>query len=179
MKRLLLHCCCAPCLTYPAQIMMEEYDVTFYFFNSNIHPIEEYNKRLDEFVKYTCKNNLKHKVEEADFKEWFKAVKGLENSKEGQDRCFVCYKIRMEKTAQEAKEMKYDAFSTVLTVSPHKNAKKINEIGSELADQYQIKFIEKDFKKNNGFKIACELSKSANLFRQDYCGCKFSIRNKV
>lgn len=176
--RLLLHTCCAPCVTYVAELLSENYDVTAYFYNPNIYPINEYEKRRDELITYTCKVNLPLLVKDADFDNWYSIIKGLEKEPEGGKRCFKCYEYRMNETAKYAKENNFDLFTTSLSISPHKIAPKINEIGLNLEAEHGIKFLESDFKKNNGFKKSCDISRQFNLYRQYYCGCEYSIRKK-
>jgi epoxyqueuosine reductase len=176
MKKLLLHTCCAPCAIYVVQELSKEYDLSLYYFNSNIHPQTEYQKRLQEIISWANKNDIK--LIEAEYKpeEWFIIAKGLEDESEGGKRCLECFQYRLEATAKLAKEDKFDLFSTTLSISPHKDAVAINKIGSALGKQYEVEFLEADWKKNNGFKIACQLSKEQNFYRQDYCGCTFSKR---
>lgn len=178
-NKILLHTCCAPCATYVFEKLKDDgFEVNSYFYNPNIHPDEEYEKRLNE-LKYFCKQNETELIiKENDTDEWFKITEGLENEPEGGARCFACYRFRLEQTAKYAKENGYDYFSTVLTISPHKNATEINKIGKELEEKYKIAFLEENFKKKDGFKKSLELSKKYDLFRQDYCGCVYSIRNK-
>lgn len=177
-KKLLLHACCAPCLTHVYSVLAEKYLVTVLFYNPNIHPMYEYTIRRNELETYAKQHQIPYIIIDEGTDDWFKQMKGLEKEKEGGLRCGKCYAMRLEKTAQYAKENGYDLFTTVLSISPHKNAKKINEIGKMLAQQYDIAFLEADFKKKNGFKISCELSRKNNLYRQQYCGCLFSIRRE-
>lgn len=176
-EKLLLHTCCAPCVSYVHQLLLENYDVTALFYNPNIYPKAEYDQRRDELINFASKVNLPLTIEEKHFEEWNTAIKGLEEEPEGAKRCWQCYKVRLEITAIHAKEHNFDVFTTALSISPHKNAQKINELGLSLQDKYGIRFLEANFKKNNGFKKSAELSKQYNLYRQTYCGCKYSIRN--
>lgn len=169
--RLLLHTCCAPCICYVSTVLNQQYSLTNYFYNPNIHPIEEYDRRLNELTNFSKQQNLTLIIENNDTDYWNKLVKGLENEPEGSIRCFKCYEMRLEKTALYAKENNYDLFTTVLSISPHKNAYKLNELGKQIERKYNIKYLEADFKKNDGFKKSCELSKKYNLYRQNYCGC--------
>ena len=176
-KRILLHTCCAPCATYVFEKLSDEgYEPSSFFYNPNIHPQTEYDKRLDELIKYCKLREIQLSIKDADTQNWFGAIKGLEAEPEGGARCFICYKLRMEEAAKLAKEKGFDCFSTVLSISPHKKADVINKIGKELELQYGIEFLEANFKKQDGFKKSLELSKHYKLFRQDYCGCVYSIR---
>lgn len=177
-KKILLHSCCGPCLTLPEEVLREDYEITSYFYNPNIYPLEEYQRRKDELVNYTSLKGIKLIVEAPDFEEWTKLIQGLESEKEGGLRCWKCYQYRLEKTAQYAKDNNYEIFTTVLSVSPHKNSAKINEIGKKLEKEYNIEFLEADFKKQEGFKKSLILSKKYKLYRQNYCGCKYSIRKE-
>ena len=171
-ERLLLHTCCAPCATHVSHLLSETYEVMAYFYNPNIHPIEEYDRRRDELISYAGMVELDLFVEQPDFEYWYEYIKGLEEEPEGGARCWKCYQMRLEKTAQYAKNNNYDIFTTVLSVSPHKNAEKINEIGLELEQKYGVKFLQANFKKNDGFKKSIDLSKKYGLYRQNYCGCR-------
>lgn len=175
-EKLLLHTCCAPCITYVSSLLTDTYNVKVYFYNPNIYPQEEYERRKNELINFVSIQNLSLEIEPPDFETWYELIKGLENEPEQGARCWKCYQIRLKKTAQHAKENNYDLFTTSLSVSPHKNAAKINEIGSQLAQKTGVKFLEADFKKNDGFKKSCELSYKFNLYRQKYCGCKYSYR---
>lgn len=175
-KKILLHCCCAPCASSVFErLESEEYIVDSFFFNPNIYPINEYQRRRDELIKF-CKIRGNNLIIKEDFTKWQELVKGLESEKEGGARCAVCFRARLEESAKYALENQYDFFTTVLTVSPHKNSKIINEIGYSIQEKYGIPFLEADFKKKNGFKRSMELSREYNLYRQNYCGCKYSIR---
>lgn len=177
-KKLLLHTCCAPCVIYVHRLLSTDYNVTAMFFNPNIYPVDEYNRRRDELVSYAKKIELKLIIEPPDIESWKECIKGLEHLPEGAERCWKCYEYRMKKAASYAQDNNFDIFTTVLSISPHKNAVKLNEIGNKLATQYNVDYMEANFKKKEGFKIAAELSKEYSLYRQDYCGCEFSIRKK-
>ena len=179
MENILVHVCCAPCATYCFEKLVNDgYKVTGYFYNPNIHPESEYNKRLDALVKFMNIKNYKLIIENESSDVWFDAVKGLEERTENGKRCEVCFRMRLEKTAFYAKEKKFDGFTTVLTVSPHKNSILINKTGKNIADKHGIDFIEENFKKKNGFKRSMELSDIYNLYRQNYCGCIYSLSAK-
>ena len=179
-KRILLHVCCAPCSTTAIFSLADEYDITLCYYNPNIYPIEECEKRKQEIYKLVNAVNqegLDIKVLDAinDFETFEKSVKGFENEKEGGARCNICFALRLDKVASLAKENGFDLFATTLTVSPHKNAKLINEIGENLSKKHKIEYLPTDFKKKDGFKKSIELSKKYDLYRQNYCGCKYSI----
>ncbi|ADO82741.1 protein of unknown function DUF208 [Ilyobacter polytropus DSM 2926] len=176
--KLLLHSCCAPCSSYVLEYLSEYFDITVNFYNPNITFEKEYQKRLEEQKIFNRDIAVKNKINliegRYDVEEFFKCIEGLEDSKEGGERCFRCYALRLEDTAKKAKEKGFDYFSTVLSISPLKNSQKINEIGKELQEKYKVKFLIGDFKKKNGYKRSVELSKNHDLYRQDYCGCVFS-----
>lgn len=176
-NKVLLHTCCAPCLTNSIQELQEEgFEPVVYFYNPNIHPDTEYKKRLDELINF-CKNkNYPIVIEDGDLALWKKICSPLKTEQEGGKRCIECFNMRLKKSAQHAKNNNFDYFCTTLTISPHKNTENINKIGKELEKKYNIAFLEKNFKKNDGFKKSLELSKENNLFRQTYCGCEYSIR---
>jgi epoxyqueuosine reductase len=173
---IVLHTCCAPCLTYVGQLLSLKYNVVVYFYNPNIYPPEEYERRKDELLNYGKKTGLNITVETPDFENWYKYIKGLENIPEGKERCFKCYEMRLKKTASFAKANGLSLFTTVLSISPHKNARKINEIGAKIAENTGLTFLEANFKKNGGFQKSCELSRQFDLYRQNYCGCEYSIK---
>ncbi|WP_443863593.1 epoxyqueuosine reductase QueH [Fusobacterium ulcerans] len=175
--RLLLHSCCAPCSSAILEFLQEYFEITVYFFNPNINFEEEYLKRLEEQKEYHKKRGYKINVVEGEYNpeiDFFQKVKGLENEREGGKRCHQCYNLRLEETAKKAQELGYDYFTTVLSISPMKNAQWINEIGEELGKKYGIKFLNGDFKKKSRYLRSIEISKEYELYRQDYCGCIFS-----
>ena len=178
--RLLIHGCCAPCSSYCLEYLSQYFSITLYFYNPNIYPESEYSLRSDEARRFISEMDFKHPVEfiegAFDPKEFYDAVKGYEKEPEGGERCFRCYRLRLESTAKLAKELGFDYFTTTLSISPLKRADKINEIGEEIAEIYQVKHLPSDFKKKNGYKRSTELSKEYGLYRQDYCGCVFSKR---
>lgn len=180
--KILLHSCCAPCSTAVIEKLCDDFEITIFYYNPNIYPEEEYKKRKDEEVKYIeilhkTKPEIKINFLDCDYdsESFYKAVKGLEDEKEGGARCPVCFKLRLEKAAKIASAMGFDYFGTTLTVSPHKDADVINLIGKSLEEKYGIKFLVSNFKKNDGYKRSIELSKENNLYRQNYCGCKFAL----
>ncbi len=177
-KRLLLHSCCAPCSSHVITFLTKYFDITILYYNPNISPIEEYNKRKKEQISLIKQIETINKLDilECEYENelYEKNIKGYENCKERGARCTICFNMRMEKTAQLAKQNNFDYFCTTLTVSPYKNSKLINQIGKELSNKYDIKWLYSDFKKNDGYKKSIELSKKYNLYRQNYCGCKYS-----
>lgn len=179
---LMLHACCAPCSSYCLEYLSKYFRITVYFYNPNIYPENEYSLRTEEARRLISEMNFKYPVEfiEGPFDPWefYNCIKGLEQEKEGGERCFRCYRLRLESTARLAKEMGFDYFTTTLSISPLKHADKINEIGEELSEIYPVKHLPSDFKKKNGYKRSTELSKEFGLYRQDYCGCVFSMRYK-
>lgn len=178
-QRLLLHSCCGPCSSGVLEDLSKDFDVTIFYYNPNIYPKEEYEKRRDtqKQLLEELKPNINVGFVELpyDENEYLSVVEGLENEKEGGARCEKCFLLRMGKTALFAKENGYDLFTTTLSVSPHKNAKLLNEIGEILEKKYAIKYLVADFKKKNGYLKSIQNSKKYNLYRQNYCGCKFSI----
>lgn len=180
--KLLLHVCCAPCSSYVLTYLCDYFDITILYYNPNISPIEEYNKRLNEakrLIKELNKDNIH--IMECDYEneEFEKIAKGLEDAPEGGIRCRKCYKLRIEKAAQYAKENNFDYFTTTLTISPLKNSQVLNEIGRELEEKYNIKYLYSDFKKREGYKTSIILSKKYNLYRQNYCGCIYSKKRII
>ncbi len=174
MKKMLLHSCCGPCSTAVIDFLKNDYDLTIFYYNPNIDTQEEYLHRLNEQKRYCKVVNVEVIEEGYKSQDFLSQVKGLENEKEGGGRCPVCFKIRLRRTAQVAKEKGFDCFGTTLTVSPHKNAEIINAIGKEVEKEEGIEFIEGNYKKKDGYKKSIILSKEYNLYRQNYCGCKFS-----
>jgi len=172
--RMLLHTCCAPCSTYVLELLREVFDLTLYFYDPNIHPREEYEMRRDEMKGYAEKSSVAFVEGPYDVERWFELTKGHEADKEGSERCFLCYKVRLRESARFASENGFEYFGTVLSISPHKRADKINEIGLSLAAEYGISYLEADFKKKEGFKRSIVLSREHCLYRQDYCGCVYS-----
>lgn len=176
--RLFLHSCCAPCSSYVLEYLSRYFEITVFFYNPNISPAEEYEKRVEEIRRMIGEMEFVHPVKlvegEYDPQVFFRMAKGMEHIPEGGERCFGCYRLRMEEAARLAKEGNYDYFTTTLSISPLKNAQKINEIGEELAEIYQVSHLPSDFKKKNGYKRSIELSGEYELYRQDYCGCVFS-----
>lgn len=179
--KVLLHSCCAPCSSYVIEYLSKYCDLTILYYNPNISPIDEYEKRKREQRRLIEEIPKVHELNmiDCDYGNdlYEDAIKGLENEPERGNRCSVCFRLRLEKTAKMAKDNSYDYFGTTLTVSPYKNSSLINEIGLELEKQYGISFLISDFKKRNGYKRSIELSREYELYRQDYCGCKYSRRD--
>lgn len=175
-KKLLLHVCCAPCSTHAINELKKDYDLTLYFYNPNIHKEDEYKKRLNEVKKIALKLDLPLIVGKYNIDKWFRATKGQEKEKEGGKRCSTCFFLRLEDVAKYAKKHKFHAFTTTLSVSPHKNVTIINMIGKRLNTKHCVDFLAADFKKNDGYKKSLELSKKHGLYRQKYCGCIYSLR---
>jgi predicted adenine nucleotide alpha hydrolase (AANH) superfamily ATPase len=176
--RLFLHICCAPDATHPIQILKDKYEIDAFFYNPNIHPGEEYAKRLEDMRFLAKKWDIVLHEGEYDKDRWLLLAEEYRDEPEGGRRCEICYRMRLEETAKKAIEEGYDLFGAVLTISPHKDAGKINEIGREISAKYGIPFLESDFKKKDGFKKSVELSKNLGLYRQDYCGCVYSIQGR-
>jgi predicted adenine nucleotide alpha hydrolase (AANH) superfamily ATPase len=174
----LLHVCCAPCCTHPVKVMRDEFDVELFFCNPNIHPSEEYGTRLEEAREYAKKIGVGFHEAYYGSEAWFRATSGLQDEPEGGARCEVCYRMRLGKAAQYAATNGFDYFTTTLSVSPHKDAGMINRIGIIISDIYSVKFYTADFKKNEGFKRSAQMSKEAGLYRQGYCGCLYSKKEK-
>lgn len=186
--RLLLHSCCAPCSSYVLEYLCSFFKITVFYYNPNITGQEEYQKRAAEQKRLIAvfnrqmadgkKKGYPIAVVEGDYDKelFFEKVRGLEHCREGGERCFLCYEMRLFETARRAKEEGFDYFTTTLSISPLKNAAKLNEIGERLAGEFKISFLPSDFKKKNGYKRSIELSKEYDLYRQDYCGCVFSRR---
>ena len=179
--RLLLHSCCAPCSSYILEYLSDYFEITVFYYNPNISPAEEYEKRAAEqqhLIRELPAKHPIHLVVGAYEPERFYAVsRGLEQVPEGGERCFRCFRLRLEEAAKMAAEGGFDYFATTLTISPLKNAQKLNEIGEELSELYKVEHLPSDFKKKNGYKRSVELSALYGLYRQNYCGCVFSKRD--
>lgn len=175
---LLLHSCCAPCSSYVLEYLSRYFDITVYYYNPNIAPREEYEARVKEQARLIEELETERPVRfmagEYVPEDFYKIARGHEKEPEGGERCFKCYELRLEHAAQAAAEGGYDYFTTTLSISPLKNAAKLNEIGTTLAEQYGIPYLVSDFKKKNGYKRSVELSSQYGLYRQDYCGCVYS-----
>lgn len=181
-QNLMLHSCCAPCSSYVLSYLSDYFKITVLYYNPNISDENEYNKRKSEQIRLISELPSKYPIEiiERGYEpeKFFEISKGLEDVPEGGERCFGCYRLRLEKAAKAAKELSFDWFCTTLSISPLKNAEKINEIGNELAEKYGVKFLPSDFKKKEGFKRSIELSRKYDLYRQNYCGCVYSKKSR-
>lgn len=176
--KLLLHACCAPCSSYVVEYLSNYFEITILYYNPNIDSEEEFNYRYSELVRFIKEFKTKYPVHLVNLgylsNEYDEITKGLENEPERGARCLKCYKLRLEKSFTYAKENNFDYITTTLTLSPHKNSKVINEIGGILEKEYNISYLYSDFKKRDGYKRSIVLSHEYNLYRQDYCGCKYS-----
>lgn len=181
--RLLLHSCCAPCASYVLEYLSQFFLITAFFYNPNITPREEYDKRAAEFYKLTSQGGYDNHVDiiicEYDATVFTAVAELFPNEPEGGRRCRACFRLRLEETARVAKEGGYDYFTTTLSVSPHKNAVMLNEAGAESAGKFGVGYIHSDFKKRDGYKRSVELSKKYGLYRQEYCGCESSAQRLV
>ena len=180
--RLLLHSCCAPCSSYVLEYLSEYFSITVFYYNPNIYPPEEFGKRVEEQERLIRELPAKHPVSflEGPYEpeRFYEMAKWLEQIPEGGERCFRCYRLRLLETAQMARAGSFDYFTTTLSISPLKNAQKLNEIGTRLAEEYGVPYLFSDFKKRNGYKRSTELSAEYGLYRQDYCGCVYSLRER-
>ena len=181
-EKLLLHACCAPCSSACLERLGDIFKIDIYYYNPNIDNIDEYNKRLNEVIRFTKSFKTKYPIDVIDggydSDTFFEMAKGLENEPERGKRCYKCYELRLNKTKEYASNNDYDFFATTLTLSPYKNSNWINEIGEKLDKESNSTYLYSDFKKKNGYKRSIELSSVYNLYRQDYCGCIYSVRNK-
>ncbi len=180
-KTILLHSCCAPCSSYVITRLMPYFDITILYYNPNIEPLDEYNKRKQEQIDFINKLEAKIKILDCDYNndKYRELIKGNEQDNEGGLRCEKCIKHRLLTTMDYAIENSFDYFGTTLTVSPHKNSNYINETGLDISKNKNIQFLISDFKKEDGYKKSIEISKKYNLYRQNYCGCIFSVRKEV
>lgn len=177
---LLLHSCCAPCSSYTIEYLSNYFKISVLYYNPNISPKEEYEKRKAEQIRLIHSMPVKNAVDfvDCDYEcsAFFEIAKGYEQCREGGERCFRCYELRLRKTAEEARKGGYDYFCTTLSISPLKNAQKINEIGEKLSNEFGVEWLPSDFKKREGYKRSIELSREFNLYRQNFCGCVYSRR---
>ena len=178
---LLLHACCAPCSSYCLEYLSQYFSITVLFYNPNISPAEEYQKRVDEIRRLISELPAKNKISLIEGRylpeEFYSSVKGLELEPEGGKRCPVCFELRLREAALTAKKLGFDYFTTTLSISPLKDAEKLNDIGKMLSDVFGAAYLFSDFKKKNGYKRSIELSREYNLYRQNFCGCVFSKRD--
>ncbi len=184
--RLFLHSCCAPCSSYVLEYLCPFFDITVFYYNPNISASAEYKKRVEEQKRLIAAYNAEGKghpikIVEGDYEpeRFYEAVNGYEQCGEGSERCFRCFDLRLRETARRAKEQGFDYFGTTLTISPLKNAAKLNEIGLELSWEFKMPWLPSDFKKKNGYKRSVELSVQYELYRQDFCGCSFSKAERM
>lgn len=178
-KRMLLHCCCAPCSSHCLSVLAEHFNITAYFYNPNITDCNEYIKRfeeLDRFIHEVYVRGVEVELAEHEPEVFLEMARGRENLPERGARCYDCYKLRLDKSASYAKDHGYDIFTTTLSISPHKNANWLNEIGEEMSRKYDIEYLFSDFKKKDGYRHSIQLSKEYGLYRQNFCGCEFSRR---
>ncbi|MBE6147176.1 MAG: epoxyqueuosine reductase QueH [Firmicutes bacterium] len=180
---LFLHSCCAPCSSYALEVLSKYFKITIFYYNPNIFPEEEYKKRVLEQQKFISLISSVNPISflEGDYRpqDFFDTVRGYEHLKEGSERCFRCYRLRLEEAAMMAKKLGFDYFSTTLSISPYKNSQVLNEIGFSLEEKYQISYLCADFKKKNGYRRSIELSREYDLYRQDYCGCIYSKQERL
>lgn len=183
---LFLHACCAPCSSYCLEYLAQYFRITVFYYNPNISPEEEYKKRVEELHSLVARQEelfpmfkdthypIQIIVGKYDPERFYKMAEGMEDTPEGGERCFACYELRLREAALEASTRGFDYFTTTLSISPHKNAEKLNQIGERLAREYSIAYLPSDFKKKNGYRRSCELSEQFGLYRQNYCGCVYS-----
>lgn len=180
--KLLLHSCCAPCSSYVLEYLSQYFEITVFYYNPNIYPESEYTKRIWEQQKLIDELPAKHPISfmagPYDKERFYEMASGLEHVKEGGARCMKCYELRLREAAKIAKNAGFDYFTTTLSISPLKKVERLNEIGQRLGEEYEVEYLLSDFKKKNGYKRSIELSKIYGLYRQDYCGCEFSMENR-
>lgn len=178
LPKLLIHSCCAPCSSYVLEYLNPYFKITVLYYNPNISPVEEYEKRKAEQIRLINEGDWKNPIEimDCDYEgdKYTAAVKGFENEPEGGARCRVCFGLRLDEAARLARANDFDYFVTTLSISPLKDARLLNEIGNKLGEKYGIKYLPSDFKKREGYKRSIELSRRYNLYRQNFCGCKYS-----
>lgn len=181
--KLLLHSCCAPCSSYVLEYLSNYFSITVFYYNPNISPKEEFEKRVKEQQRLIASMPLKNPVDcivgNYEPERFFELAKGLENVPEGGERCFRCYELRLRETAIVAKQNGFDYFTTTLSISPLKKAEKLNEIGRKLEQEYQVSYLYSDFKKKDGYKRSIQLSQEYQLYRQNFCGCVYSKREAM
>ena len=175
---LLLHSCCGPCSSYVMEYLAQHFDLTIFYYNPNISPEAEFRFRAAEQERLITQMGLEvgYRLGAYEPQRFYALAKGLEEEPEGGERCFRCYRLRLEETARAAKAGDFDYFTTTLSISPHKNAQVLNELGAEIAEEYGVAYLFSDFKKKNGYHRSCELSAQYGLYRQNYCGCVYSKR---
>lgn len=180
---LLLHSCCAPCSSYVLEYLSRFFKITVLYYNPNIYPKEEYECRAREQERFIQEFPMKYPASfiegNYDTKRFYQMAEGMEHLPEGGERCFACYELRLREAAEYARRLGLAYFTTTLSISPMKNADKLNEIGERLADEYGVKYLNSDFKKKNGYLRSTQISAEYGMYRQNYCGCIFSIRDKT
>lgn len=180
--RLLLHSCCAPCSSYVLEYLNRYFEITVFYYNPNIYPESEYTKRIWEQQELISQMPFVHPVSflagPYDQERFYEMARGLEHVKEGGERCLKCYELRLSEAARMAVKTEADYFTTTLSISPLKNSDRLNEIGMRLGEEYGVLYLPSDFKKKNGYKRSIELSREYDLYRQDYCGCEFSMNQR-
>ena len=178
LPRLLLHSCCAPCSSYVLEYLSKYFEITVFYYNPNIYPPEEFDYRSGEQVRLVEAMDFVNSVDvvncEYDSQSFYTAVRGLEEAPEGGERCLQCFRLRLSKTAEYAKDNGYDYFTTTLSISPHKNAQVLNAVGGEMEQKYGVRYLYSDFKKKEGYKRSIALSAEYDLYRQNFCGCIYS-----
>ncbi len=179
---LLLHSCCAPCSSYVLEYLSRYFQITVFYYNPNIYPQEEYDCRVKEQQQFIRQFPTEHPVDfvegSYDTQRFYETVRGMELQPEGGARCAACYELRLREAAVCARRLGLAYFTTTLSISPMKNAQKLNEIGARLAEEYGVSYLYSDFKKKNGYLRSTQISKEYGMYRQDYCGCIFSMKNK-
>ena len=179
---LLLHSCCAPCSSYVLEYLSNYFGITVFYYNPNIYPDEEYEMRVREQQRFIREFPAKHPIDfiegAYDKERFYEMARGLEQVPEGGERCFQCYELRLREAGELAKARGFDYFTTTLSISPMKNAQKLNEIGLRLAEELGVSYLCSDFKKRNGYKRSTELSREYGMYRQDYCGCVYSYHER-
>ena len=177
-KKILLHVCCGPCSTEVISRLAAESELVLFFYNPNIFPKEEYERRLAEAERFAADRNIRFISGDWDHDGWLEAVKGLEQEPEGGKRCAVCFAFRLGRAAAMARQEGAEGFTTTLTISPHKKATDVNSAGKEAGEKEGVSFIQEDFKKKDGFLKSCKAAREAGMYRQDYCGCEFSLKKR-
>ena len=181
-QRLLLHSCCGPCSTYCIRCLAEHFSVTVFYYNPNIYPPEEYQMRAAEQERFIREYPTRYPVDFVegayDSGRFYEMAQGLEDVPEGGERCFLCYELRLREAAEYARREGFDFFTTTLSISPLKNAEKLNEIGRALQEEYGVRYLFSDFKKKDGYRQSTEIAGAYHMYRQYYCGCEFSKRDR-
>ncbi len=176
---LLLHICCAPCSTYPIQLLKSDYSVHGFFYNPNLFPRSEFDLRVSECQRYCETQQVPLIVSEHDTETWYRMTDAYQDQAEGMERCRICFQMRLERTAIEAQRRHFSIFTTTLTIGTNKPARILFPLGKRVAEKYQIRFLEIDFKKKNGYLLSCQMSREFGMYRQDYCGCEYSLRDRM